>query len=106
MNGRVFVKVRKIVTEQLSVEENNVNLDSHLSNDLGADELDLVELVVALKEEFDIEINEEEASDRLNLSFYPSSWFPLSSGSSGSNSIITACKVKQVVDFIYEKLSP
>lgn len=44
---RVFGKVRKIVTKQLSVEENNVNLDSHLSNDLGADELDLVELVVA-----------------------------------------------------------
>lgn len=83
-----------------------MNLDSHLSNDLGTDELDLVELVVALEEEFDIEINEEEASNRLNLSSYPSSWFPLSSGSSASNSLITACEVKQVVDFIYyEKLS-
>lgn len=102
MNGRVFVKVRKIVTEQLRVEKNNVNLDSHLSDDLGADELDLVELVVALEEEFDIEINEKEASDRLNLSSYPSSWFPLSSG---SNSLITACEVKQVVDFIYTKFS-
>lgn len=78
-----------------------MNLDSHLSNDLGAEESDLVELIVALEEEFDIEITEEEASDRLNLA--PYSFWP--SSSSGSNYSFTACKVRKVVDLIYEKLS-
>ena len=51
--ARVFVRVRKIVSKELSVDENKVNLDSHLSNDLGADIYDLHQLLIALEEEFD-----------------------------------------------------
>jgi acyl carrier protein len=57
----IFEKVKKIVTEQLSVEEKEVSLESNFQNDLGADSLDTVELVMALEEEFDIEIPDEAA---------------------------------------------
>ncbi len=57
----IFEKVKKIVTEQLSVEENDVKRESNFQNDLGADSLDTVELVMALEEEFDIEIPDEAA---------------------------------------------
>jgi acyl carrier protein len=57
----IFEKVKKIVTDQLSVEEKEVSLESNFQNDLGADSLDTVELVMALEEEFDIEIPDEAA---------------------------------------------
>jgi acyl carrier protein len=57
----IFEKVKKIVTEQLSVEAKEVSLESNFQNDLGADSLDTVELVMALEEEFDIEIPDEAA---------------------------------------------
>ena len=57
----IFEKVKKIVTEQLSVEEKEVSLESNFQNDLGADSLDTDELVMALEEEFDIEIPDEAA---------------------------------------------
>lgn len=56
-----FVKVQKIVAEQLGVEENEVTPEASFANDLGADSLDTVELVMALEEEFDIEIPDEAA---------------------------------------------
>lgn len=59
----IFVEVQKVVIEQLSVEKDNVNLDSHFANDLGADSLDAVELIMALEEEFDIEIPDEVAEE-------------------------------------------
>ena len=54
-------RVRKIVCEQLGVSDEEVNDDSSFVDDLGADSLDTVELVIALEEEFDLEIADEEA---------------------------------------------
>ena len=57
----ILEKVRTIVAEQLSVDSNEVKPDSSFQNDLGADSLDTVELVMALEEAFDIEIPDEAA---------------------------------------------
>ena len=54
-------RVKKIVVEQLGVGESEVNDNSSFVDDLGADSLDTVELVMALEEEFDCEISDEEA---------------------------------------------
>lgn len=54
-------RVKKIVVEQLGVEEDQVTADASFIDDLGADSLDTVELVMALEEEFDCEIPDEEA---------------------------------------------
>ena len=54
-------RVKKIVAEQLGVNESEVKSDSSFVNDLGADSLDTVELVMALEEEFECEIPDEEA---------------------------------------------
>ena len=54
-------RVKKIVAEQLGVNETEVNSESSFVDDLGADSLDTVELVMALEEEFDCEIPDEEA---------------------------------------------
>ncbi|MBD3754629.1 MAG: acyl carrier protein [Gammaproteobacteria bacterium] len=54
-------RVKKIVVEQLGVEEDQVTPDASFVDDLGADSLDTVELVMALEEEFDCEIPDEEA---------------------------------------------
>ena len=54
-------KVRSIVSDQLSVDAGEVKSDSNFQNDLGADSLDTVELVMALEEAFDIEIPDEAA---------------------------------------------
>lgn len=57
----VFEKVKKIIVEQLGVEEEEINMESSFIDDLGADSLDIVELIMALEEEFDIEIPDSEA---------------------------------------------
>jgi len=54
-------RVKKIVAEQLGVNEADVKTESSFVNDLGADSLDTVELVMALEEEFETEIPDEEA---------------------------------------------
>ncbi|MEK6550665.1 MAG: acyl carrier protein [Pseudomonadota bacterium] len=54
-------RVKKIVMEQLEAEENQVKPEASFVNDLGADSLDTVELVMALEQEFDCEISDEEA---------------------------------------------
>ena len=56
-----FDKVRDIVVDQLGVEADEVNLDSTFIDDLGADSLDIVELIMAFEEEFGIEIPDEAA---------------------------------------------
>jgi acyl carrier protein len=61
--GEVMAKVRQIVANQLCLEEGQVGPDSNLSTELGADSLDVVELVMALEEGFDIEIPDEAASE-------------------------------------------
>jgi acyl carrier protein len=57
----IFEKVQKIVSEQLGVDAGEVTPPASFANDLGADSLDTVELVMALEEEFDVEIPDEAA---------------------------------------------
>lgn len=57
----VFEKVKAIIVEQLGVAEASVEMESSFIDDLGADSLDIVELVMALEEEFDIEIPDADA---------------------------------------------
>lgn len=57
----VFEKVKKIIVEQLGVEEDEITMESSFIDDLGADSLDIVELIMALEEEFEIEIPDNEA---------------------------------------------
>ena len=54
-------KVKEIIVDQLGVDEKQVNSEASFIDDLGADSLDTVELVMALEEEFDIEIPDEDA---------------------------------------------
>ena len=54
-------KVKVIIVEQLGAEEEDVKVDSSFVDDLGADSLDIVELVMALEEEFELEIPDEDA---------------------------------------------
>jgi acyl carrier protein len=54
-------RVKQIVAEQLGVDEDQVTPEASFMDDLGADSLDTVELVMALEEEFDIEISDEDA---------------------------------------------
>ena len=53
-------KMLPIIAEQLNVEESEIKLESNFKDDLGADSLDLFELVMALEEEFDVEIPSED----------------------------------------------
>ena len=53
--------IKKIIAEQLGVDESEITPESHFIDDLGADSLDTVELVMALEEEFGIEIPDEDA---------------------------------------------
>ncbi|HHU49561.1 MAG: acyl carrier protein [Caldicoprobacterales bacterium] len=57
----MFEKVRDIVAEQLGVEPSEITPESSFVDDLGADSLDIVELIMALEEEFNMEIPDEEA---------------------------------------------
>jgi len=57
----LFEKIRDVIVEQLGVEPDDVKLESSFIDDLGADSLDIVELIMALEEEFDMEIPDEDA---------------------------------------------
>ena len=57
----IFEKLKEVIVEQLGVEEDAVKLDTSFIDDLGADSLDIVELIMALEEEFDLQIPDSEA---------------------------------------------
>lgn len=59
----VFEKVKEILCEQLDVEEDKVTTEASIVEDLGADSLDVVDLVMSLEEEFDIEIPDEDVEN-------------------------------------------
>lgn len=56
-----FEKIRKIIAESLSVEEDSITMDTTFVDDLGADSLDVFEIIMAVEEEFEIEIPNEAA---------------------------------------------
>jgi acyl carrier protein len=57
----VFAKVKEIIVEQLGIDEEEISIESSFVDDLGADSLDIVELIMALEEEFSLEIPDEDA---------------------------------------------
>lgn len=59
----VFEKVQKIISENLNVPLEKVTMDTHLVDDLGADSLDAVELIMVLEEEYGIEVDDEAAQN-------------------------------------------
>ena len=62
-----FDKIKGIIVEQLSVEESSVTVDTSLMKDLEADSLDAVEIIMAIEDEFDIEIPDEDAEKFQNV---------------------------------------
>ncbi|HIH2763910.1 MAG TPA: acyl carrier protein [Candidatus Azoamicus sp.] len=74
-----FERIKKLIVEHTEIDENKITLQSSFSDDLGADSLDIVEIIMALEEQFEIEITDEEA-----------------------NNLIT---IKDAVDFVNTKLS-
>lgn len=62
-----FDDVKAVVVEQLSVEADSVKLESKIIEDLGADSLDVVELIMALEEKFDIEIPDTDAEKLIKI---------------------------------------
>ena len=59
----IFDKVREILCDQLDLDESTVNEDSNIVEDLGADSLDSVDIILALEDEFDIQIPDEETEN-------------------------------------------
>lgn len=57
----IFEKVKERISDILGVESDDITMESSFADDLGADSLDIVELIMALEEEFEIEIPDEEA---------------------------------------------
>ena len=59
----VFDKIKDIIVEQLDVEEDAVTMEASITEDLGADSLDVVDLVMSIAESFDVEIPDEEVEN-------------------------------------------
>ena len=64
----ILEKVKEIIVEQLGVAENTVTMEASFIDDLGADSLDIVELIMALEEEFDLEIPDGDAEKIVSVS--------------------------------------
>lgn len=59
----IFEKVKSIIAEELGIEIDEIKLESNLTDDLGADSLDAIELIMAVEEEFDVQIDDNEATN-------------------------------------------
>lgn len=59
----VFEKIRAILCDQFDVSEDSITMETAIQEDLGADSIDVVDLVVSIEDEFDIEIPDEEIED-------------------------------------------
>ena len=60
-------KIKEIIMDKLGVEESKITLEENFINDLGADSLDQVELIMQLEEEFDMEISDEDAESLVTV---------------------------------------
>jgi len=68
MMAEVLDRIVKVVSEELAISEDEITEDASFIDDLGADSLDVVELIMALEEEFDIEIPDEDAEEIATVS--------------------------------------
>lgn len=59
----VFEKVKKIIANELNVDEDQITMETRLAEDLGADSLDAVELIMSIEDEFGIEVDDENAQN-------------------------------------------
>lgn len=100
--AKVFVRVRKVISYCLEVDESMINSDCHMSNHLNMDELDLTQILLQLEEEFDIELPDESVDFcSLGGNFNWSSC----SGTSSSYSSFRAgeeCTVRNFVELVYK----
>ena len=64
----MFEKIRACIASQLSIDEEEIKIESSFMNDLGADSLDIVELIMALEEAYDIEIPDEDVEKIVTVS--------------------------------------
>ncbi|OFW80302.1 MAG: acyl carrier protein [Alicyclobacillus sp. RIFOXYA1_FULL_53_8] len=60
--SEIFSRVKNIIVDRLGVEESKVSLEATFKDDLGADSLDVVELIMELEDEFDLEISDDDAA--------------------------------------------
>lgn len=65
---KVFDRIKTIIVDQLGIDGNKVTPEASFIDDLGADSLDMVELIMAIEEEFEIEVPEEEAENITTVS--------------------------------------
>lgn len=56
----VFEKIRTILSEQLDIDEDDITMDSAIAEDLGADSLDVVDMIMAIEDEFEVEITDDD----------------------------------------------
>ncbi len=61
INDEVYLRLKKIIVEQLGVKGTEISPAANFADDLGADSLDIVEMIMAVEEEFDIQVSDEEA---------------------------------------------
>ena len=92
INIDIFLRIEKIIIEELMVEEKQITLNSILSKDLGADDLDVVELIQVIEKEFDIEIPDN---------FTGTHWI---SCICGDYSRLQSITVKEIIDIVCEKI--
>lgn len=59
----VFEKIRALISDQLDIDEDKITMESAVIEDLGADSLDIVDLIMGLEEEFNVEIPDETVED-------------------------------------------
>ena len=61
MNEEIYEKLKGIIVEQLGVKVEEISPEAHFADDLGADSLDIVEMIMAVEEEFTIQVSDDEA---------------------------------------------
>ena len=67
MNEEIYEKLKGIIVEQLGVKEEEISPEAHFADDLGADSLDIVEMIMAVEEEFSIQVSDDEAESLQNV---------------------------------------